>query len=84
MNRGKGDMSESESENQYLLHRFQIHLTIRITKRSCGVVRSIMSDSRSVDPGSNPGTSTNLTELHTQNSLKRIFVPVVRFYAHRA
>ena len=58
MNRGKGDMSESESENQYLLHRFQIHLTIRITKRSCGVVRSIMSDSRSVDPGSNPGTST--------------------------
>ena len=28
--------------------------------RSCGVVRSIMSDSRSVDPGSNPGTSTKI------------------------
>ncbi len=66
-------------KNQYLLHRFQIHLTIRKEKRSCGVVRSIMTDSRSVDPGSNPGTSTNFPDFRPQNSLKLIFVGVVRF-----
>ena len=51
--------------------------------RSCGVVRSIMSDSRSVDPGSNPGTSTKIFRL-THYSHKSTFVRVVRSYANRA
>lgn len=51
--------------------------------RSCGVVRSIMSDSRSVDPGSNPGTSTKTFRL-THYSHKSTFVRVVRSYANRA
>ena len=51
--------------------------------RSCGVVRSIMSDSRSVDPGSNPGTSTKILLL-THYSHKSTFVRVVRSYANRA
>ena len=51
--------------------------------RSCGVVRSIMSDSRSVDPGSNPGTSTKNFRL-THYSHKPTFVRVLRSYANRA
>ena len=51
--------------------------------RSCGVGRSIMSDSRSVDPGSNPGTSTKIFRL-THYSHKSTFVRVVRSYANRA
>ena len=39
------------------IHRFQIESLGRRATRSCSVVRSIMTDSRSVDPGSNPGTS---------------------------
>ena len=49
--------------------------------RSCGVVRSIMSDSRSVDPGSNPGTSTKIVRL-AHYSHKSTFVRVVRSYAN--
>ena len=41
------------------IHRFQIESLGRRATRSCSVVRAIMTDSRSVDPGSNPGTSTN-------------------------
>ena len=51
--------------------------------RSCGVVRSIMSDSRSVDPGSNPGTSTKNFRL-THYSHKPTFVRVLRSYENRA
>ena len=80
MNRSKGGLAESESENHTCkyLHRFQIQMSIRLTQRSCSVVRSIMTDSRSVDPGSNPGTSTKLTSEHTQNSLKCSFIGKVR------
>ena len=42
------------------IHRFQIESLGRRATRSCSVVRSIMTDSRSVDPGSNPGISTNI------------------------
>ena len=76
MNEGKGDQDESESEIQdkSSITSFSNRESSSPKQRSCGVVRSIMSDSRSVDPGSNPGTSTNSEDLPPQNSLKLIFV----------
>ena len=65
INDGRGDGGESESEftgKASLCIVFKYRRPFGPPQRSCGVVRSIMTDSRSVDPGSNPGTSTILPE----------------------
>ena len=58
---GRGDGGESESEIAGMASPcivFKYGRRFGPPRRSCSVVRSIMTDSRSVDPGSNPGTST--------------------------
>ena len=68
-------MKVKETAIRLSRHCFLKRTAGRRESRSCSVVRSIMTDSRSVDPGSNPGTSTTLV---THNGLKRSFVGVVR------
>ena len=52
-------MKVKETAIRLSRHCFLKRTAGRRESRSCSVVRSIMTDSRSVDPGSNPGTSTN-------------------------
>ena len=53
-------LSESESDKSKFIRVLFINFWLAEGfASSCSVVRSIMTDSRSVDPGSNPGTSTN-------------------------
>ena len=68
-------MKVKETAIRLSRHCFLKRTAGRRESRSCGVVRSIMTDSRSVDPGSNPGTSTS---SGTHNGLKWSFVGVVR------
>ena len=56
-------MKVKESAIRLSRHCFLKRAAGRRESRSCSVVRSIMMDSRSVDPGSNPGTSTILTNI---------------------
>ncbi len=62
MNKGnRRKMKVKVNDCEYgVSHCFQICDACGRDTRSCGVVRSIMSPSRGDDPGSNPGTSTNM------------------------